>query len=231
MITVIASLKGGVGKTALTAYLAFETGTPVITNQHEYPELPHILPDGACMVIDSEAEEFPEIPDDMNVIIDCNNHIDQRLKEVLKIADHVIVPMTYGVGNMYRSIATIKEVLKYCSPDKVLIVGNCKEIKKLTKEERAIKKDKKLKGQDDPVYIAIKDEVTLHFPKDVYNEFTFFPVAASVAFSRIIEEKAAIREIMRGMIAANTLPKQFFNRMYSPLIEQMDDIIEYLKLA
>jgi hypothetical protein len=233
MVTVVLSLKGGVGKTSLAAYMAFETGTPVITNQYDYPELPHILPEGSCSVLE-EGEEFPSIPDDIDVIIDCNNKIDGNLQDLLRDADSIVIPITWGTGNMYRSFATLEEVKSVIGDDedwqeKITIIGNCLHPKTKSKADRTFKADKKNKGSDDPTYLAIMAELEKHFPG---NEFVKFPVANSAAFRRVIEDRASIRDIMRKAIEDNPkLPKAFINRRYSPVIEQMEDIIEHLKLG
>ena len=127
------TIKGGTGKSALSICLSLENDLGIISNDALFP-YDHYIKDDNLLVVNPD-EDFPSIPSDMKVIYDLGGYADQRVIEILKAVELVIVPMLTGDEQQEicrRSIANIAQFNK-----NILVVANCyteKEFAELPKK-------------------------------------------------------------------------------------------------
>ncbi len=160
------NFKGGVGKTSIALNIALTCDFGVVTND-VYSPLEEVLPEKSFIKVAGH-EKMPDIPGDYNVIFDFGGHIDERVIEILKEADVIIVPVTNDYLNLQVTINAIGEIERYSG--KILVVAN-----------RTQKKD--------------FGDISLVIGK--FYKYLVVELKKSKAFSNIFEEKKSIADMVR----------------------------------
>ena len=114
------NFKGGVGKTLISLNLALTLDYAVVTND-VYSPLEKVLDEKRIMKID-QGEDFPEFPEDYDIVFDLGGHIDQRAVSALKQSQLVLVPVTNDFVNIQVTIDTLTEVQRV--NEKLVVVAN-----------------------------------------------------------------------------------------------------------
>lgn len=114
--------KGGQGKSLIAIQIAIELNCAVITNDVFSP-LEEALPQEGQIVKVSPDEDFPALPEGFDFVYDLGGHPDQRVLDVIKESDVVIVPMIYvSFADLAVGLNTLNEIKDLNS--KILVVAN-----------------------------------------------------------------------------------------------------------
>ncbi len=186
----IFNLKGGQGKTTLSLALATLYGFYVVTND-EYSPIDQVLTSKKTYHLE-EGEKLPETPEDLNLIYDFGGRPDQRVIDAVKQSDFVIVPVFYKSPlDMQTSIGAIKELEAH--NQNILIVVN------MTKEE-----------------IFKKAQSVL---SELFT-YPVFEVKESTAFTKMVEKKKSIQELMDSNV--------LYRYHYKKPLQQVEAIKNYI---
>ena len=123
------SVKGGVGKTNLSAELCLRLKYPDITNEID-SMLSRILPAGRLKVL-GRKEPLPKL--DCGVIFDfAGNALDMRIIDALDQCHYAIIPTTSQASELQGCINTIKELEKDYGHKIVVVANRTKKKESLT---------------------------------------------------------------------------------------------------
>lgn len=170
------NFKGGVGKTSIALNLALELGCGVITNDL-YSPLERVLDQKSFLkvgdaktakMMDNVLDDFPELPDNINVIYDLGGFLDLRVGELLNKVDVVVIPTGCDLVEIQTTINCVAEIEE--ATDKILIIVN-----------------KTVKGDFEP----IKDEILKHY------DYPIFELKKSRALPAVFEEQKSINELIK----------------------------------
>lgn len=115
------SLKGGQGKSTISAEIALCLGFGVVTNE-PYTILESILPKESLMIIEPQ-EGLPEIPLEVPLIYDFGGYVDSRVLYAVKQSKYVIVPICADSdGDIQAGITTATELKEHS--EKIIFVCN-----------------------------------------------------------------------------------------------------------
>jgi MinD superfamily P-loop ATPase len=188
MKIIIWNLKGGQGKTVLSLAIAMLEGYYIVTNDVHSPIDEVIGEDRALRM--GMRDPLPEVPEGIDLIYDFGGYPDARIIDAAKQADVVIVPIIYESPlEMQVTINALGEIEKYT--DKIVIVLN------------------KAKAGDYERAKAVFEQFDIEYP--------VFEVKQSTAFSRAIEQKKS----MQQMVDENGL----FSFHYSKPLEQVRTLL------
>lgn len=192
MKIVVWNLKGGQGKTVLSLALAMLEGYYVVTNDVHSPIDEVIGEDRALRM--GMKDPLPDVPDDLELIYDFGGYPDARIVEAAKIADVVLVPIIYESPlEMQVTINALAEIERYTN--NIVVVIN------------------KAKPGDRERAEAVFEEFNYEYP--------IFEVKRSTAFSRAIEQKKSLQE----MVDESPL----FSFHYSKPLEQIRTILAAIR--
>ena len=160
------SLKGGQGKSTISAEIALHFNAGVITNE-PYTILEAILPPKSLLIV-KEKEKIPLIAG-APIVYDFGGYVDSRVLEVAKISDFIIVPICADSdGDIQAGITTAVELKDHT--EKIIFVCN--------------KTDKdRISG--------VKEAINNFFPNN-----KFFIINKSKALSNLRHNKKSINEIV-----------------------------------
>jgi hypothetical protein len=204
-LNMIYTMRGGEGKTALALYIAMETGAGIITNE-QYTILEDYLPPERLYIL-KPGEDIPEPEDNWNVVYDFAGAVDERITEVAKQCQNVIVPVSHDHDSFKRGFGTIAEIESFNS--NILVVANC------MRETDFKKKGKKTANELH--YESIKGKVEEFF------DYPVLPVYKSKAFQRIKETKKSVSDI----ISSSPFTK-LSRSWFEPVKTQMEDIMKFI---
>jgi len=216
MIISVYNAKGGVGKTPISANIAFDKEYLVATNEvfHIYDKIIEdgslLVEEGSLLVVDPEEEFTSEIKNNgLNVVFDLAGSLSSSslsISSALLMSDVVIVPINNEWKAINAGLNTIKQVLEYNS--NIIVVAT-----KLTKQSKDFfTKDWKESGD----YINIKNQVCEHFG----DKITVLPLKNSKVFDNIFEQRKSIKQFCTDSpLKAHS---------YKIVEEQFDDIYKKL---
>lgn len=192
MKIVVWNLKGGQGKTVLSLALAMLEGYYVVTNDVHSPIDEVIGEDRALRM--GMRDPLPDVPEDLELIYDFGGYPDARIIEAAKAADVVLVPIIYESPlEMQVTINALAEIERHTN--KIIVVIN------------------KAKPGDRERAEAIFEDFDYEYP--------IYEVKRSTAFSRAIEQKKSLQE----MVDESPL----FSFHYSKPLEQVRTILEAIR--
>ena len=189
MKIVVWNLKGGQGKTVLSVAIAMLEGFYVVTNDVHSP-IDEVLGEDRALRMGMR-DDLPEVPPELNLIYDFGGYPDARIIQAAKQADCVVVPIIYESPlEMQVTINALSEIEKYT--DRIIIVLN------------------KAKPGDFERAQTVLAEFDYEYP--------IFEVKQSTAFSRAIEHKKSLQQ----MVDESPL----FSFHYSKPLEQVRNLIK-----
>lgn len=182
MRIVIYNAKGGVGKSPISANIVLDKEWALGTNElyHVYDSF---IPDNRFISV-AMGEEFPEIPDEIDIVFDLAGSISEQGKSIvsaIKQADLVIVPINNEVKALVAGIHTILEVSKFTKS--ILVVAT-----KLEKKRQDAFDD--WTGSIDFKNVQQTVAAKIDFSVPV------LPLRTSTAFDRIFEDERSIHQMM-----------------------------------
>jgi len=161
------NFKGGVGKTGLAVNLALDEEMALITND-VYSPLEEAIPKGRLLKIGHD-EDFPVLPEDIEIVYDLGGYVDARARTVLKDSDFVLIPVENEFRSLQTTIHSIEEV-KASNPN-IIVIAN------------------KVKREGD--FENIKKVITA-----VAGKFPLFPIKHTTAFDHVIEQGKSLRDFV-----------------------------------
>lgn len=167
MKVLVYNLKGGVGKTSISLNLALHLKYGIITNDI-YSPLENVVSKKYLYKLEPK-EDFPNIPDNYNVVFDFGGYLDSRVIEALKKSDFVLIPIISNFLNIQVSVNTIEEIKKYNS--NIILIAN------------------KTVGND-------FEEIVKSMKKLNYN-YPIFQIKQSKAMEAVYNDKKAIIDMMK----------------------------------
>lgn len=202
MIITVYNFKGGQGKSKIALNLALTMDHGIITNDvvssHDL-----ILPEDKILKVEKSEAIPTDFKSSDDIIYDLGGFIDERVTDVLKVSDCVIVPVTNendDEENIRVSIQTIDSIEEYNK--NIVIIANKVELKK--SGTRVV--------QDD--FATIKEVM------NSFYQYPIFEIKKSKAVSRIVKERRSVKEIVSdgGILAYS----------YADVVKQFDNIISYI---
>jgi MinD-like ATPase involved in chromosome partitioning or flagellar assembly len=161
------SIKGGVGKTNIATELALRLNLPIITNE-PYTTLSVIFDDKKLLQLKPK-EEVPNFNTPM--IFDFGGYIDDRIVDVIKQVDIVLIPTIPEVTDIQMLLHTIMEIKEH--NNNMAIIIN--------------------KYESDKDVALVRDIVNMKIA-----DIPIFAIKKTRALPNIYVEKKSIKEMMEG---------------------------------
>lgn len=111
--------KGGPGKTPHAKNWALTSNAGIITNEPHSP-IDIGMPEGSVLKL-RPGEEFPVVPNGMNVVYDLGGYPEQSLVPVLKRADITVVPVFNQLQAIQHAIHALPEIIRLAKHVVILI--------------------------------------------------------------------------------------------------------------
>lgn len=185
------NIKGGVGKTDISLNLALTLDFGIISNEPFSP-LEQVLDKSDFLKLNPD-DNIPELPKNADIIFDFGGYLDERVIQVLKQANVIIVPVINEFKDLHTTINFIQEIEDYNK--NVIIVVNRTQ-----------------KGDYESVCKAMKR----------FYSYPVFEIKFTRALPNIMKEKKSVKAMVEegGLKAWNykTVEKQFeqiINKIFS----------------
>jgi len=202
------SAKGGVGKTPISTNIAFDRDCLIATNDeyHGFSVLKRITDEDRCLVV-APNDEFPTIPDDMDVVFDLGGTLSggsaPSIRSAITQSDLVIVPVPNETKAIISTVHTINEVAEINK--NILLVA--------TKLKRTGNENSLHPWNLSKEFLRIKEMIEAMTEK----EWPMLPLKLSAGFDAIFEQEKSLRELVDGggIDAYNyALPAHQFDEIY-----------------
>jgi len=198
------SAKGGVGKTPIATNIALDRHYAIGTNElfHTYDSLGEI-PDDRVLAVKTH-EEFPEIPDDIDIVFDLAGSISQEAHSItsaIRQSDLVIVPINNEPKSLNSGVNTIFEISAFT--ENIVVVAT-----KLQKQRNEIFND----WRDSVDFQGIKQAVE----SNIKFQIPIVPLKFSKVFDIIFKRELSIAQLS----ACDPLAKY----SYRDVLEQFNDL-------
>lgn len=122
---IVWTIKGGDGKTSISAEIAMRLGLPIITNE-PYTTLDIIFNEDNLLQLKKD-EPVPYY-ENQGMVFDFGGYIDERVIDAIKQSDYVLVPTIPEISDIQVLINSIMEIQKY--NQNIVIVVNKTESEK-----------------------------------------------------------------------------------------------------
>ncbi|MCP4481327.1 MAG: ParA family protein [bacterium] len=107
---IVWTIKGGDGKTSISAEIAMRLNLPIITNE-PYTTLDLIFNEDKLLQL--KKNEVIPFYKNQGIVFDFGGYIDSRVIEALKQSDYVLVPTIPEISDIQVLINSILEIQKY----------------------------------------------------------------------------------------------------------------------
>lgn len=131
---IVWTIKGGTGKTSISAEISLRLNLPIITNE-PYTTLDLIFDDDRLLQL-KQNEKVPYYQD-QGIIFDFGGYIDSRVVDAIKQSDYVIVPTIPEISDIQVLINSILEIQKY-NQNIIIIVNKIEKKTDVDIVEKAI---------------------------------------------------------------------------------------------
>lgn len=108
MSFVVYSIKGGVGKTTLSVQISQMLDYTYVTND-SHSSAHNLMPEEKGFLVSKE--EYEEIPFDNNIVYDFGGFKDNRINEIIKQSNKIIIPTLTSIVDLQATLATLKDVV------------------------------------------------------------------------------------------------------------------------
>jgi len=105
---VVYSIKGGVGKTTLSVQISQMLDYTYVTND-SHSSAHNLMPEEKGFLVSKE--EYEEIPFDNNIVYDFGGFKDNRINEIIKQSNKIIIPTLTSIVDLQATLATLKDVV------------------------------------------------------------------------------------------------------------------------
>ena len=133
---IVWTIKGGDGKTTISAELALRLNLPIITNE-PYTTLDIIFDEDKLLQLKKD-ESVPEYKD-QGMIFHIGGYIDDRVVDAINQSDYVIVPTIPEISDIQVSINSILEIQKH-NKNIVVVVNKTENKTDIETVGKAVKK-------------------------------------------------------------------------------------------
>lgn len=205
----IYNVKGGAGKTPLAVNVVLDNNWAIGTNE-PYHVLDTFIPDERVLSVAME-EEFPTIPDDIDIVFDLAGSISSHSKSItsaIEQSDLVIVPIYNELKCLTAGVHTILEVSHFTK--NIVVVAT-----KLQKRRGEVFTD--WADSQDCKNVRKAVEGMVKFPIPV------LPLKFSTAFERIFEDEKSIKQLMEG--------DPLLSRSFKDVFTQFEAIYQQIESA
>lgn len=107
MSYVVYSIKGGVGKTTLSVQISQMLNYTYVTND-SHSSAHNLMPEEKGFLV--SIEEYDEIPFDKNIVYDFGGFKDNRINDIIKQSDKIVIPTLTSIVDVQATLATLKDV-------------------------------------------------------------------------------------------------------------------------
>jgi len=176
--------KGSTGKTPISMNIVYDRDYNIATNE-PYNVIEDLVPDNKMMVVGLN-EEFPELPDDIDIVFDLAGAISEDARSItsaIKQSHLVVVPINNEFKAIKAGLHSIAEVRKYNK--NILVIGT-----KLAKQKTDIFTSDWTSSKD---FQFIKQAVGV-----IDKAIPVLPLKVSTAFDSIFESEKSIHQICKS---------------------------------
>lgn len=131
---IVWTIKGGDGKTSISAEIAMRLGLPIITNE-PYTTLDIIFNEDSLLQLKKD-EPVPQY-NNQGIVFDFGGYIDERVIDAITQSDYVLVPTIPEISDIQVLINSIMEIKKY-NQNIVIIVNKTESVKDLETVKKAV---------------------------------------------------------------------------------------------
>lgn len=199
---VVANNKGGVGKSLLSALLATHYRCPILGNDSWAPQERYLNTHRKMYRKLNKTEALPNIKKDMPVVFDTGGWEDNRVIQMIRMSDLLIVPLTASRVDIDTTITFLRKASKLTR--NIIVIAN--------KAKRYRKK------------LSDKEGIETHLQSILdcpdFAEYPVIELSESPLFSRVLNEGLPITDQSQQSIS-----KAWFNHVYRNQLGQLETLL------